>query len=274
MRKACGINSVKTSVCVDRGVEFSTKTQLSAAHEVVSKRKIGEPSCKIDSKKKLRRSKEIEDDAMTFTVDSLTSQWDSELSASEESADSASRSKHDIQDTQLLSSKKSGITNVHTDCASLAITPLLTTKKTAADEILVSKRQGGLAARRSYGRSHADKYAKKTKSARNPGSMSNGKTVISVGSLRISPKFSISSRKKSSVDRSQVENKTHSAAKSSNRNQIDDLLIDSDESVIEPAKHDSSATKTARKRILETSSESDESPRKWKSNWESDGDEF
>lgn len=247
---------MKTSVCVDRGVEFSTKTQLSAAHEVVSKRKIGEPSCKIDSKKKMRRSKEIEDDAMTFTVDY------SELSASEESANSASRSKHDIQDTQLLSSKKSSITDVHTDCASLAKTPLL------------SKRQGGLAARRSYGRSHADKYAKKTKSARNPGSMSNGKTVISVGSLRISPKFSISSRKKSSVDRSQVENKTHSAAKSSNRNQIDDLLIDSDESVIAPAKHDSSATKTARKRILETSSESDESPRKRKSNWESDGDEF
>ena len=257
---------MKTSVCVDRGVEFSTKTQLSAAHEVVSKRKIGEPSCKIDSKKKMRRSKEIEDDAMTFTVDSLTSQWDSELSASEESANSASRSKHDIQDTQLLSSKKSSITDVHTDCASLAKTPLHTTK--------TSKRQGGLAARRSYGRSHADKYAKKTKSARNPGSMSNGKTVISVGSLRISPKFSISSRKKSSVDRSQAENKTNSAAKSSNRNQIDDLLIDSDESVIAPAKHDSSATKTARKRILETSSESDESPRKRKSNWESDGDEF
>ena len=199
---------------------------------------------------------------MTFTVDSLTSQWDSDQSASEESANSASQSKDDIHDAQLLSSK---------------ITPLLTAKKTATDEKLVSKRQSGLAARRSYGRSHADKYAKKTKSSRNPGSMSNGKTVISLGSLGISPKFSIGSRNKSSVDRSQFENNTHSAAKSSHRNQIDDLLVDSDESIsVVPAKCDSSTTKTARKRILETSSESDGSPQKRKRAMESDSedDEF
>ncbi len=131
LRKACG--SVKTAVVVDRGYKSSTRTELSVPHEEVSKRKSGQTSCKIDSKKKMRRSKEIEDEMMTFTVDSLTSQWDSDQSASEESANSANQ--YDIHDAQLLSSKKRRITDVFSD-ESITEPASPSTTKTARKRIL------------------------------------------------------------------------------------------------------------------------------------------
>jgi hypothetical protein len=74
-------------------------------------------------------------------------------------------------------------------------------------------------------------------------------------------------------------NNAHSSIKQPNRNQIDDVLVDSDESVsLAPAKSKLSTTKTARKRILESSSESDGSletkKRVLESDIDSDDDEF
>jgi hypothetical protein len=113
--------------------------------------------------------------------------------------------------------------------------------------------------------------------------MSKGKTIISLG---ISPTFSFGAKKKFSVDggfrkspEPLIVNNAHSSIKQPNRNQIDDVLVDSDESVsLAPAKSKLSTTKTARKRILESSSESDGSletkKRVLESDIDSDDDEF
>ena len=266
--KTDGASSVQRSLGVDR----STSRELSITSDEILKRKNHK---RFQSK--MRSNADNDEEVMTFTVDSLTSQWDSER---EESNDSDNQSTHEIDDIQLHSTKKRCTIDAHAEHVSLAITPLLTSKATAADDVVVSKRKSGLSAKRSYGRSHADKYAKKTKSSRISGSMSKGKTIISLG---ISPTFSIGAKKKFSADggfrkspEPLVANNAHSSI---NRSQIDDVLVDSDESVsVVPAKSKLSMTKTARKRILESSSESDGSPEKKKrvleSDIDSDDDDF
>ncbi len=269
--KTDGASSVQRSLGVDR----STSRELSITSDEILKRKNHK---RFQSK--MRSNADNDEEVMTFTVDSLTSQWDSER---EESNDSDNQSTHEIDDIQLHSTKKRCTIDAHAEHVSLAITPLLTSKATAADDVVVSKRKSGLSAKRSYGRSHADKYAKKTKSSRLSGSMSKGKTIISLG---ISPTFSFGAKKKFSVDggfrkspEPLIVNNAHSSIKQPNRNQIDDVLVDSDESVsLAPAKSKLSTTKTARKRILESSSESDGSletkKRVLESDIDSDDDEF
>lgn len=257
---------VKDDASNSSSLSFGIDMLESASNESSASRK---ESLKVAPKRqkrvqsKLQSDKENEDEVMTFTVDSLTSQWDSHNSEREESDDSDSQSKLDI----IISTKKSGAPKVHTANATLAITPLLPSVASAADIMAVSKRKGGLSARRSYGRSHTDRYAKKTRSSQNSGCMSKGKTAISLG---ISPTFSFGARKKLSAESG--FRKSPEAVTSSNRNQIDDLLVDSDESVSAvPAKYESSTIKTARKRIIDSSPGSDATERK-KRVMESDSD--
>lgn len=242
-------------------VEKSTtrrNVKVNSANSVKSVEKVEIPSTyksPTNSKELTKRKKHNrfhdkirdEDEVMTFTVDSLTSQWDSDDSEREESNHSDSRLKNVIYDAHLHSTK-------------------------VADAMTAPKRGSGLSAKKSYGRSHADRYAKKSKSSRNTGSSSKGKTVISLGSRGISPKFSFGTKTKSHEALFECNSrglvKTH--------RQVDDLLVDSDSVSIVRAKSDSSAINTTRKRVLETSSESDGSPQKRKRVLESDSedDEF
>ncbi len=239
---------------IDKVESKSHKKSINSRREV-SRYKSSASADKGSKKHNILKKEEKEDDALTFTVDSQTSQWDSDQSELEESDDADTQYENDSDDCQLLSIAKRGPTKANADGDTLAKTPLVVTNTKSADDMLSSKRKLG-AAKRSYGRSHAEKYAKK-KSARRTASTSKGKTVISLGisptiSFRTEKALSIASGFKKPPD-TLLANDSHAA----NNSVVDDELVDSDESVdLIPTKR-----YNVRKHfVLDTSSESGESP--------------